>query len=192
MSKGSGMAAGAAIGKTLRGGAEGDSRSWVRIGEIDFAEPMTEAECRAMWEDMRAEEKEQSERLGETWESALAIYRQCRRTGAIYHKGELLGVGLIMDAPNGDSVINFTRTNAAMKRGVHKLTWAKAIGAVVRHVKAQDVAAGHAGRLLFVTPTDYARAIEFYCRHAHGRVVGEVSIEGRPHALLEVAGEEEQ
>lgn len=179
MSKNLGIADGAATGQT-----------WTRIGEIDFAEPMTEAECRVMWEDMRAEEKEQSERLGETWEKVIAIFRRCRRTFSIYHQGELLGVGLIMDAPNGDAVINFTRTNAAMKRGVHKLTWAKAIGEVARQIKAQEVASGHTDRLLFATPTDYARAIEFYCRHVHGRVVGEVAIEGRPHALLEVVGEE--
>lgn len=167
-----------------------EGRRIVSFGDVRVVEPALVCELREVWERMRPEEREQGVRMNETWEDVWSFFETCRRTFAVWHRGELLGVATFSDLPDGHGFINFVRTESAMDPARHKLTWAKTIGRCARFVKDADLADGNDRPVYAVTPTDYARAIEFYCRHAHARRAGIIKLYGRDHQLLEICGKE--
>jgi len=162
------------------------------FGEIEVYEPMRLGELSYVWENMRGEEKEQSVKAGETWEDALDFLDSCRRTMAVWHGNALLGVITLSDLPDGSSLLNLVRAEQCMDTRKHKFTWAKTIGDVAAWIKRTETERGRTTPIYAITPVDYARAIEFYCRHVHGRKATIVKLYGRDHQLIEICGEEEK
>jgi hypothetical protein len=176
----------AAAGKTRAA-----ERERVEVGEIELFEPATRAEAEALWERLEHDPKEQNEWFGVTREGFCDAMTKRRRTIAVYHRGELLGIARVEDLPDGNRYLAFTRTEAAVGKG-HKLTWAKSVGKCIRHVADTERARGRDGRLFAIIPSKYIRAIWFYTCDAPCRVVGETSLKGHGITVMEVAEEEDE
>ncbi len=180
------VADGAAAGR-----ARSAERERVEVGEIELFEPATRAEAEALWERLEHDPKEQNEWFGVTREGFCDAMTRRRRTIAVYHRGELLGIAGVEDLPDGNRHLAFTRTEAAVGKG-HKLTWAKSLGKCVQHVADTERARGRTGRLFAVVPSKYVRAIWFYTCDAPCCVVGETSLKGHGITVMEVAEEEDE
>ena len=164
-------------------------RKRVAVGEIELFEPATRAEAEETWERLEHDPKEQNEWFGVTRESFCDAMIKRRRSIAVYHRGELLGIAGVEDLPDGNRHLAFTRTEAAVGRG-HKITWAKSVGKCIRHVADTERAQGRGGRLFAIIPSKYIRAIWFYTCDAPCEVVGETELNGHKITVMEIGRED--
>ena len=98
-----------------------------------------------------------------------------------------MGIGEMMDRPDGSRFISLERTRYCLAKG-HRFAWLKTFKYLVKWFIDTDNWKGHKGDFYTATPTDLPRALDLYGPYAGAEVVGTRNFNGRDYWMLKING----